>query len=75
MELTSLVKLELTNLDNGSEIEVLANPLSLSFMPNDFRRVPIRLPNNIPPGKYSALAIVDIGSNHDVEVAILDFEL
>lgn len=74
VELTAYTQLELTNLVDGTEIKLFEKPYQLSFMPDDFRYVSIELPETLPKGKFSALAIVDIGMDYDLEVGILEFE-
>lgn len=69
----SSIKLELTHADTGKEYRPYdKHPVSAAFMPNDVRYVTLDLPDNIPAGKYSALAIVDIGAAHDLQMAVID---
>lgn len=70
------IKLELTNASTGKEYRPFdSHPVSAAFMPNDVRYVSLDLPDNIPAGKYSALAIVDIGPSHDLQMAVIDVEI
>jgi hypothetical protein len=70
------IKLELTNADSGKEYRPFdKHPVAAAFMPNDVRYVTIDLPDDIPAGKYSALAIVDIGAAHDLQMAVIDVEI
>lgn len=71
--LTASIRLELTDLATGNEINVLPKPLLVPFMPQDFRYVRLDLPADLPPGRYSALVITDIGPEHDLELGILEF--
>ena len=70
------IKLELTHSDSGVEYRPFDNhPVAVAFMPNDVRYVRLDLPNDLPAGKYSALAIVDIGASHDLQMAVIDVEI
>lgn len=70
------IKLELTNSETGKEYRPFeAHPVAAAFMPNDVRYVTLDLPSDIPAGKYSALAIVDIGASHDLQMAVIEVEV
>ncbi len=70
------IKLELTHADSGKEYRPYdKHPVSAAFMPNDVRFVTINVPDDIPAGKYSALAIVDIGASHELQMAVIDVEI
>jgi hypothetical protein len=72
----SSIKLELTDKSSGKEYRPLdAQPLTAAFMPADVRYVSIDLPQDIPAGKYSALAIVDTGAANDLQMAMIDVEI
>ena len=72
----SNIKLELTNANSGKEYRPFdKHPVSAAFMPNDVRYVTLDLPENIPAGKYSALAIVDIGASHDLQMAVIEVDI
>ncbi len=72
----SNIKLELTHTDSGREYRPFdKHPVSASFMPDDVRYVTLDLPDNIPAGKYSALAIVDIGASHELQMAVIEVEI
>jgi hypothetical protein len=67
------IKLELTHVESGKEYRPFdRHPVSAAFMPNDVRFVTLDLPDDIPAGKYSALAIVDIGASHELQMAVID---
>ena len=70
------IKLELTNSDSGMEYRPFdKHPVAAAFMPKDVRYVTLDLPKDIPAGKYSALAIVDIGASHDLQMAVIEVEI
>ena len=70
------IKIELTHAETGKEFRLFEkHPISAAFMPNDVRSVPLELPAELPAGAYSALAIVDIGPAHDLQMAMIDIEL
>ncbi len=70
------VKLELTHKDSGKEYRLFdTHPVTAAFMPSDIRVVSLELPENIPSGNYSALAIVDIGSDHELQMAVIEIEI
>ncbi len=70
------IKLELTHADSGKEFRLFENhPVTAAFMPKDVRYVNLDLPEDLPAGKYSALAIVDIGASHELQMAVIDVEI
>ena len=73
--LSAQIMAELTHLESGQEYSVDASPLTVAFMPSDYRRVPIPLPAELPAGPYSVLVSVDIGKEYDMEVGILEVEI
>jgi len=74
-EVEAKIKLELTNKGTGEEYVIFKDPKRVSFLPGDFRYVRMELPTDLPTGAYSALTIVDIDPNLDLQIGMLDFDL
>lgn len=63
--LQSRAHLELTNVETGKEFKL--NKTEFPVFPEGTRKVKFTIPDTIPTGKYSALAILDIGEDMPLE--------
>lgn len=63
--LQSKAHLELTNVETGKEFKL--NKTEFPVFPEGTRKVKFTIPDTIPAGKYSALAILDIGEDMPLE--------
>ncbi|MEZ5056081.1 MAG: hypothetical protein R2879_03500 [Saprospiraceae bacterium] len=68
------IQIEFTNQETGQEYRILDQALGANFLPEDYRNFYFRLPENLPSGKYTAMAIVDIGSDEELILGVKDFE-
>jgi hypothetical protein len=68
------IQIEFTNQETGKEYRILDQALGANFLPDDYRNFYFRLPENLPSGKYTAMAIVDIGSDEELILGVKDFE-
>lgn len=71
VDLNTNIALEFTHQETGEEIKLLDQDIQVAFMPNDFRYVSIPVPENLS-GRYSVLAIIDLGEDSDLEVGVLE---
>lgn len=69
----SEVALELVNVKTGEERKVKAVPVSI--FPGNKRVVYLTLPDELLPGLYSAVAIVDNGPDYELKMAELELKL
>jgi hypothetical protein len=65
--------LELTNVANGTETKV--EKIEFPVFPGGTRKVKLNLPANISTGKYSALAILDLGEDMALEAMEKEIEV
>lgn len=63
--LQSKAHLELTNIETGKEYKL--DKTEFPVFPEGIRKVTMTIPQTIPAGKYSALAILDIGEDRPLE--------
>lgn len=63
--LQSKAHIELTNVQNGKEYKL--DKIEFPVFPEGVRKVKFAIPDTIPAGKYSALAILDIGEDIPLE--------
>lgn len=61
------VRFELTNIQTGEEISIKS--IAVAMMPQAQQWVRFSLPENLPSGRYLAVAILDAGSQYDLKVA------
>jgi hypothetical protein len=62
--------IELTNLSTGETKRVTTR--GFTMLPALNRNTSFRIPNDIPPGRYSVLAVMDYGSRDEVEAAEME---
>lgn len=72
--LESQVEVEVVNQNTGAIFKLTQEARKLSFLPKDRRILHFELLKDLPSGKYSAMAVVDIGADEDLEVATMEFE-
>jgi hypothetical protein len=65
--------LELTNLSNGAKVTTPVQEFNI--FPKARRYVPMRLPRDLPPGKYSVLAMLDGGEDIPLEAVQKEIEI
>lgn len=65
--------LELTNIETGKEFRL--DKIEFPIFPEGKRNVKFTVPSSVPPGKYAALAILDIGEDHPLEAIEKNIEL
>ncbi len=61
------VRFELTNIQTGEEIPI--ESIAVAMMPHAQQWVRFLLPENLPAGKFLAVAILDAGSQYDLKIA------
>lgn len=64
---------ELTNLKTGKQQKLMVKRFTI--LPGNKRNYLFPLPENLEPGKYSAVGVLDFGSNDEVEAAELNFDI
>jgi hypothetical protein len=64
---------ELTNLKTGKQQKLMVKRFTI--LPGNRRNYLFPLPENLEPGKYSAVGVLDFGSNEEVEAAELNFDI
>jgi hypothetical protein len=57
--------LDLTDVATGKQYK--SEPVEFPVFPEGVRKVNLKVPSSVPPGKYSALAILDIGEDMPLE--------
>lgn len=65
--------IDLINLDNGDERRVKQK--GFTVLPGGVRTIVFTIPNDLPKGNYSALGIVDYGSNTDLAAYEIDLKI
>jgi hypothetical protein len=63
--LNCFTHIELTNIESGQEFKLAVQDFPV--FPGGVRQAEFKLPENLPKGKYSALAILDYGDNEPLE--------
>lgn len=66
-------KWELLNTSTGAKTKL--EEFDFYTLPNDFRKIKAKIPDNLPKGKYTATSIITYGVNKDIKVAELEFVL
>ena len=61
------VRFELTNIQTGEEIPI--ESIAVAMMPQAEQWVRFSLPDDLPSGKFLAVAILDAGSQYDLKIA------
>jgi P pilus assembly chaperone PapD len=64
---------EYTNLQTGSEQR--SKPSAFTVLPGGSRLMRFKIPSDLPKGKYTATAVVDIGRKDAVQAAEMDIEI
>lgn len=64
---------ELTNLNNGEQHKLHVK--NFTIVPELIRDFDFDLPEDLSAGKYSAAAVLDFGSDEEIEVAELEFQI
>ena len=65
--------LELMNMQTGSQQKLQSR--NFTILPQHHRIFNYELPSNLPPGKYSAVGVVDYGHKEEIIAAELEFEI
>jgi P pilus assembly chaperone PapD len=65
--------IELTNLSTGETKRVTTR--GFTMLPALNRNTVFKIPNDIPPGRYSVLAVMDYGSRDEVEAAEMEITI
>ncbi len=65
--------IELTNLSNGTERRLPVKQFTI--LPELIREFRFALPNDLSPGRYSAVGVLDFGHREEIEAAELEFEI
>jgi hypothetical protein len=71
--LTCKAHLELTNIVNGSETKL--DNIEFPVFPGGNRKIKLTVPENLLSGKYSALAVLDLGEDMPLEALEKDIEV
>lgn len=61
--------------DLATAKEIKTKPTRVSVLPDNKRIVKLRMPPNVPPGKYSLAAILDYGNNYALEAIQIHIEV
>ncbi|MFA6923980.1 MAG: DUF916 domain-containing protein [Bacteroidales bacterium] len=64
---------ELTNTNIGKQNKLLVKKFTI--LPGETRDFTFDLPDNLEKGKYSAIGVLDFGSNEEIETAEIEFEI
>lgn len=67
------IYLVLSNLETAKEIK--ESPMRLSILPGGMKLVELKIPKNVPSGKYSLAAILDYGNNAPLEAVQMNIEV
>lgn len=70
----AFLQVEFTDKNTGAEYRVLEQALGANFMPGDLRYFFFPMPENMPDGEYTAMAIVDIGTDEELILGLKDFQ-
>ena len=65
--------IELTNLSTGSQQKLHVKHFTI--LPDLIRDFEFRLPDKMEPGRYSAVGVLDFGSEEEIQAAELEFEV
>ncbi|MCB0664069.1 MAG: hypothetical protein KDC24_15085, partial [Saprospiraceae bacterium] len=68
------VQVEFTDKNTGAEYRVLDQSYGANFLPGDLRYFYFPLPQDMPNGEYTAMAIIDIGSEEELIIGMKDFQ-
>ena len=61
--------------DLGTAKEIKAKPIKVNLLPANKKMITLYMPAKVPPGRYSAAAILDYGNNSALEAVQLDIEV
>ena len=65
--------IELTNLSNGTERKLPVKQFTI--LPDLIREFKFSLPQDLSPGRYSAVGVLDFGHTEEIQAAELEFEI
>lgn len=71
--LDTKIYLVLSNLETAKEFK--EKPQNVTLFPGTSQMMKLRLPKNVPPGKYSLAAILDYGNNSSLEAVQMNIEV
>lgn len=72
-QLKPKVFIEANNVQTASQVR--AEPMKTTLMPTEKRKIELVLPNGLPSGTYSVVAILDYGHDSDLEALQLMLEI